>query len=428
MSRVDGSYRQRHLRRCPRNPDGPGWAPHKCRGRWQWTVDLGPDPITGKRRQETRGGYLTLAEAKDGLDGYRDTLRITGGRGEAVTVAAWLDSWLAGRHDLAPTTRARYESAIRLHLTPLLGRIRLPELTPEHVDRLIAVLADPAYAPPGRSGNRYRAQAGLSSASVNRIVDVLQAGLNAAVRRRLIAWSPMVAVTPPEEVNEPGQAWTPEQTKAFLEHAQDDRWLVAWRLVLLAGARRGEIAGMRWSDIDLDDGLWIIATNRVQVSGRVYEKSPKAKRPRVVYLDDATVSILRAHRAQQRRDRLAWGSGWTDSGRVVTREDGTEVQPEALSRRWRQLVAASGLPPIRLHDGRHTAATIGSVWAGVDDTTMRDRIGHASAAVAERYRHPHEAVSRDAARRIAEVVDLAAANVEQQRAQLAHEDGFIGDP
>jgi integrase len=407
MSSSDGSYRQRHLRRCPRNPVGPGWAPHKCRGRWQWTVDLGPDPLTGKRRQETKGGYTTLAEAKAALDGYRDQLRITGRRGEALTVAAWLESWLAGRHDLSPTTRARYESAIRLHLIPLLGRIRLPELAPEHVDGAIAVLADPTYAPPERVGNRYRTQSGLSSASVNRILDVLQAALNTAVKRRLIAWSPMVAVTPPEEINAPGQAWTPQQTAKFLSHVCDDAWYAAWRLVLVAGARRGEVAGVRWADIDLDHGLWVIATNRVEVSGRVYEKAPKARRPRLVYLDGTTLSILRAHHAQQVRDRLAWGSGWTDSGRVVTRADGSAVQPEALSRHWRQLVAASGLPPIRLHDGRHTAATLGAVWAGVDDATMRSRIGHTSAAVAERYRHPHEAVSRDAARRIAEVVDGA---------------------
>lgn len=312
---------------------------------------------------------------------------------------------MTSRHDLSPTTTARYQSIIRRHLVPLLGRIALVDLAPEQIDRAIATLTDPTYKAPGRVGNRYRNRAGLSSASVNRVLDVLGAALAAAVRRRLISWSPMVAVTPPSEENKPGHAWTPAQTARFLQFVRDERWLVAWRLVLVAGARRGEVAGLRWSDVDLEGGLWVISTNRVEVSGHVFEKAPKAKRPRLVYLDDSTVAILRAHRATQLRDRLAWSTGWTDSGRVLTREDGSAVQPEALSRRWRQLVAAPGLPQIRLHDGRHTAATLGAVWAGVDDSTMRDRIGHTSAAVAERYRHPHEEVSREAARRIAAVVD-----------------------
>jgi hypothetical protein len=162
MTRREGTLRQRHTRRCPRNsnPDGTagrGWAPHKCRGAWEWTVDLGEDPLTGKRRQRTKGGYPTRAEAKAALEEYQDRTRITRGRSEVLTVAAWLDQWLASRHDLAATSTARHEAEIRLHLTPMLGPIRLVELAPEHIDRMLATLMDPNYARrAGRGSTRTR--------------------------------------------------------------------------------------------------------------------------------------------------------------------------------------------------------------------------------------------------------------------------------
>ena len=408
MSGFEGAIRQRHLRRCPRNtdPDGnvlKGWAPHKCRGRWEWTLDLGADPLTGKRRQETRGGFPTRAEAKAALDAMKARTKVTSGRSEVLTVGAWLDQWLASRHDIAATTRYDYASQIRLHIKPLLGRIRLVDLTPENIDAMLAALSEPEYVSPLRRDSK--SKRGLSTASVNRAWDVLAAALNAAVKRRLLPWSPGVGVTPPTETNRPGQAWSPAEAAAFLNHpdVQGDRWFAAWRLVLTAGARRGEIAGARWEDIDLGGGRWWLSNARVAVGADVVDKAPKSARPRTVDLDPHTVEILRAHKTKQAKERL-W-LGVPDCGYVFTSPVGEPLSPHALTRRWAELVAATGLPVRTLHEGRHTAVTIGRVHAGVDAATMRERVGHAGERIAERYTHPHTAVSKAAAQAIADILD-----------------------
>jgi integrase len=223
------------------------------------------------------------------------------------------------------------------------------------------------------------------------------------VKRRLIPWSPAAACTPPAETNEPGEAWSPAEAAAFLAHVRDDRYYAAWRLVLTTGARRGELAGARWTDLNLDTGSWWLSNSRVAIGGTIVEKAPKSKRPRMVALDHLTVDVLRAHRVTQARELLALGI--PDPGYVLTSEIGEPVKPNFLTDRWTKLVASSGLPVRTLHEGRHTAVTIGRVHAGVDAATMRERVGHASEHVADRYTHPHADVSRAAAERIANVID-----------------------
>lgn len=399
-----GSVHQRHTRRCPRPEDGSrGYAEHKCRGPWAWHLDLGDDPVTGKRVQRTGSGYVTMREAATALEVARARLAITGGRSEGMTVGAWLDSWLTSLHTASPTTIARYESTIRLHLRPLLGGLQLAVLAPEDIDRLIAVVSDPVYAPSGRTSARYASQQGLSSASINRIYDTLRSALAVATRRRLIPWNPASVVTPPPERNQRGTAWTPAEAAQFLDASTGHRLYAAWHLVLLAGARRGEIAGATWDAVDLDGKVWSLETARVQVGGTVYEKSPKtAAGTRRVYLDAETVQVLRGHRRRQAEERLAAGPGWEDSGRLFVTRIGTPIPPGSLTASWRAACLAAGLPVIRLHDGRHTSVTAASEHSGVSDQVLIERVGHSQVTTNRRYRHVHEESHRQAAERIAE--------------------------
>jgi len=229
-----GSVRQRHNARCPVDLAG-GHTPHRCRGTWWWVLDLGPDPLTGKRRQPSKSGFATRREAQVDLAAARATLAVTGGRGAGLTVGAWLDDWLASLHTASPTTIARYEGILRLHLKPILGQLLLADLAPEHVDRLLRTVASPGYVAPGLD-RRHQATAGpQSSASVKRIFAVLRRALVVAARRRLIPWNPAAAVEPPEETNKPGTAWTPEQAGRFLDSTNGERLGAAWRLALTTG-------------------------------------------------------------------------------------------------------------------------------------------------------------------------------------------------
>lgn len=391
-----GSVRQRHSRRCPSTT-------HKCHGPWYWHVDLGVDPVTGKRLRQTKSGYRTRRDAQEALDQFTAQMAITGGRSQGLTVGRWLDQWLASLHRVSPTTMARYEGIVRLHLKPLIGHLMLVDLSPEDIDSLlIARISQPTYRPEGRQGNRYANQSGLTSAGVNRIFGVLRASLGIAAKRRLITWNPAIAVEPPKETNKPGVAWTPAEAAAFLDCVATDRLYALWHLVLLTGTRRGELCGLRWDYLDLENRVWYVKTARVQVRGTIFEKAPKSKAgTRTIYLDQETVEVLKAHRIRQTEERLAAGPAWIDSGYVFVQPDGRPLSPEVVSRTWRDLVGQSDLPNARLHDGRHTSTTTAIIYAGLPEQVMIERVGHAKVETNRRYQQVHEPVHRNAAEAIA---------------------------
>lgn len=418
-----GSVSQRHTRRCPRNPNGRGWARHKCRGLWAWHLNLGTDPVTGKRRQATGSGYRTKKEAEDALDDCRTDLAITQGRTRGLLLGDWLDQWLeilrvAGR---SPTTIARYEVSVRLHIKPLLGHVRLAELAPEHIDHLLAVVSEDDYVAPGRTGKRWEKQpAGLSSASINRIYDALRTALQVATKRRLLAWNPASVVDAPPEQNAPQRAWTPQEAATFLDHeaVRKHRLSGAWHCVLVAGVRRAELAGAWWHAIDLDVARWDLTEARVQVGGKITTKAPKSKAgTRRIYLDAETVTVLRMHRRAQAAERLAAGPRWVETphanadgdpctcgGRVFTTRLGAPIPPSSLTATWTSLVRKTGLPRVVLHGGRHTSVTVATQHAGVTEQTSIERYGHADVATNRRYQHVSEALHRQAAQAIADEI------------------------
>jgi integrase len=410
---------QRHTRRCPRNPNGRGWAPHKCRGPWAWHLNLGVDPVTKRRRQATGSGYRTKDEAQKALDAQRQDLAVTRGRAQSVTLAEWFEQWLdilrtAGR---SPTTLARYEGNLRLHIAPLPGYVPLPDVTPEHIDHLLAIVSEPDYVAPTRSGKRWDNEHGLSSASVNRIYDAIRAALAVATKRRLIAWNPASVVEPPAEQNAPQRAWTPQEAAAFLDHAavRQHRLHAAWHCVLVTGVRRAELAGAWWHAVDLDAARWNLTEARVQVGGKITRKPPKSKAgTRRIYLDAGTVAVLRAHRRAQAAERLAAGPRWNETphtkddgescscgGPVFTTRLGAPIPPSTLTATRTSLVRRTGLPRVVLHGGRHTSVTVATQHAGITEQASIERDGHAHVATNRRYQHVSEALHRQAAEAIA---------------------------
>lgn len=419
-----GSVSQRHTRRCPRNADGNGFAEHKCRGPWAWHLNLGTDPITRKRRQLTGSGYRTKQEALDALDEARNKHAITRGRARGLTVGDWLDQWLdilrtAGR---SPTTVARHEGNVRLHIKPVLGAIRLSDIEPEHIDHLLAVVSEPDYVAPGRTGKRWANQPpGLSSASINRVYDALSAALGVARKRRMITWNPASVVEPPPEVNKRQRAWTPAEAAAFLDHpaVASHRLYAAWHCVLVTGVRRGELAGANWHSINLDERFWDLTEARVQVGGGIHSKPPKSSAgTRRVYLDSETVEVLRRHKRNQAAERLAAGPDWVAqehvdpqtadpcdcAGPVFTNRFGEPISPTTLTASWAGLVRKSGQPRVVLHGGRHTSVSVATQHAKVTEQTSIERHGHSSVAIHRRYEHVSEALHREAAEAIADEI------------------------
>ena len=153
--------------------------------------------------------------------------------------------------------------------------------------------------------------------------------------------------------------WTAEQARQFLEYASDDRLYALWFLLLTTGLRRGEVAALRWSDIDLTAKTLSVQRTRVTVDYTVVENEPKTPRSRRrLALDVDTVEALRAHRRKQTADRKQLGDDWQQTGYVFTDEIGAAMHPQAITDRFQRLAGEAGVPVMRLHDLRHTSATL----------------------------------------------------------------------
>ncbi|MFI6713522.1 tyrosine-type recombinase/integrase [Nonomuraea sp. NPDC050478] len=197
----------------------------------------------------------------------------------------------------------------------------------------------------------------------------------------------------------PVMVWTPAQLGAFLDHAVPDRLYALYHLVAFRGLRRGEACGARWVDGELEEGVLTVAKQLSNVGGRVEEGKPKSRASEAaVALDSGTLAVLRAHRRRQLAEKLAWGSSWKETGRIFTQEDGSELTPDWVSEHFWRLVFAAGLPPIRLHDLRHGAATL-SLAAGTDMKYVSAMLRHSSIGITSDI---YTAVLPDVARAAAE--------------------------
>jgi integrase len=305
-----------------------------------------------------------------------------------LTTGKYLEEWWTWRtqqHEtpLRATTQRSYRQHLDEYLIPLLGGVRLAELRAAHIEKAFQ-----------RIRSEHPKQA---SATRLRIYATLRSALKHAVRSKLLPVSPCDAVNIGFRTSRPRPSvWEPEELGAFLDHLDgldlnkpERRLGPLYHFAAFTGLRRGEVCGLRWADMDLERRTVTVTQQAVVVGHRVEFAAPKTKagEQRVVALDAATVAALRTWRAQQAAERLAWGSAWTDSGLVFTREDGTGWHPELVTKAFPRLVKAAGLPTMRLHDLRHLSASL-QIAAGVPLAIVSKRLGHSSIAItADTYGH-----------------------------------------
>jgi integrase len=365
-------------------------------GRWAYGLTLpGRDPATGKRRQITKGGFRTRKECQAELNKVLDQINErTYARPTRLTVVAYLEDWLAGC-EVRPTTLARYRSIVNAHLVPGLGHLKLVELAPADLKRLYAALRD----------------RGAATKTITHVHSVIHKALQDAWDLDLLSRNVADRVRPPKaktakQLGEDLACWSPAQLRAFLTHVRQDRLYPAWRLAAQSGMRRGELVGLRWSDVDLEAGTVRVAATRVMVGYTVQVSDPKTEKGRRTFaLDPETAAALRAWRLTQAQERLRVGPGYEDSGYCFTNPDGSPIHPQRFSDWFQQHCRRAGLPRIRLHDVRHSYATAG-LAAGVPLKVMSARLGHANTAItADLYQHVLPAMDEAAALQVAAVID-----------------------
>lgn len=328
----------------------------------------------------------------------------------STTVTNQLESWLAGKRSLKASVRRSYRQHLDAYWIPLIGEVGLDRLRPEHIasvlDRIEEWNAEIQAASeedraPSLPGDVRRRPKVVGVATQHRILATLRAALNTAVRQRLIDWNPCLAVELPPERRDPARVWSPDQVTAFFRAAEDHRMGLLFRVVLLRGLRRGEVCGLRWEDLDLDARRARIAQEVLQLGGRIVVDTPKTRAgERFVSLDADTVDLLKAHRTAQKRERLAWGEAYRDHGLVFCREDGSPMPPDRVTQHFKRIARDAGLPVIRLHEARHTAASL-ALEAGLDTKLVSDQLGHSTTRItSDLYQHVRPAVHDDAAERV----------------------------
>ena len=342
------------------------------------------DPATGKRVQHSKGGFARKEAARPPKgDSAREYLNSIVGsvqdgswrKDQAITVKELLElHWLPAMvsADLRPATLDQYRGVIRAWIVPHLGAVRVAALTPRQVTQWIETL---------RSTTSSNGRKGLSPRTAQLAVGVLKAACTWAVENGLLARNPVLGVKRPRANTPRMNPWAADEARAFLAATRDDRLAWAWALLLTRGLRRGELCGLSWDDVDLDIAALRINRTRVVVDGKALESAPKtAAGRRSIPLDALLVALLRQHKARQAAERLAAGTAYGPGGWLFADELGQPYYPDSLSEWFDTKAKALGLRRIRLHDTRHTAASL-MLASGVPVKVVSEMLGHASPTI-----------------------------------------------
>ncbi len=350
-----------------------------------------------------------------------------------VIVADYLDMWLANQRGRKSGIK-RYEMDVRCHLKPHLGHVRLDKLSIGHVIDMFDAINEANDAIAANNAIRHEINAKRKTAksraesralcaelrelppfrrttgtsTQKHIKATLRAALNRAISPyRLITFNPAAHVEIADDgrsakalvwtdsrveyweetglTPSPVMVWMPEQVGQFLDTIVDHELYAMWHLMAYRGLRRGEACGVRWMDLNEIEESLTIATQLVQDGWDIVESAPKTKDShRTIALDAKTLGVLRRHRKRQLEARMAAGETWTETGRIFTNADGSLLHPGKISKHFNRLVEFSDLPPVRLHDLRHVAATI-HLAAGVQMKVVQEMLGHSSDRVTSKF-------------------------------------------
>lgn len=284
------------------------------------------------------------------------------------TVAEYLSSWLDLRApSLAPSTLSGYRRCLRLHLTPI-ADVRIDQLTPAHVMATLAPLC--------AAGHTRQAQL---------VRVLLRCALSDAVRMQLLPHNPVDAIRPPVHHQQPIAYWTHEQISAFLASQRFSSLNHVWLLALLCGLRRGELLGLRWSDVDLRAGVATVCNQRMVVDRVCIDRPPKSAAGRRTL--PLPAPVIEALHRERRRSRSLY---------VLSHPDGTPYSPQQLRHALDAACAEANLPRLHIHGLRHSMATA-ALEAGVDVKVLQSLLGHAHmSTTADTYLHPSQKIRSEA--------------------------------
>ena len=334
------------------------------------------DPVTGKRRQKSQ----TISGTKRDADRALREILLSIEQGayvkpNKINLGELLGKWLIEYASMNTTDRTQesYASIVERHLIPGLGRVSLVELQAQHIQ---------SYYANKLSKGRTDGKGGLSARSVVYHHRILSKALDYAVKMGLVVRNVAKVVEPPRVARKTMQTLSPEEATRFLDAARETDYYVYFSTLLYTGLRRGELLALRWRNMDLDDGTLTVVETAYRLGNGEYRiKEPKTQQSRrTVTLPSSLVELLKVYRADQELLRIQLGVSLDADDFAFIRPDGSPINPNAVTLAFRRIIKRAGLKSIRIHDLRHTHATL-MLKAGIHPKVVSERLGHANIGI-----------------------------------------------
>jgi integrase len=330
-------------------------------GSWRAQITLCGKRLaySAKTRKECQGWLKkTISQIDDGM-----TYASTG-----ITLEAHMSSWLSSiRRSVRNTTWTQYERATRIHINPFFGKKKVRDLRTEHIQALYNSLLEN----------------NIGVYAVLKVHDVLQSALTQAVRMGIISRNPATFAIRPKRPSKEMKIYDESQVSRMLVAAKDHRWEALYNLAVTTGMRQSELLGLKWVDVDWRQNSIQVERQllRTDAGEGIHFAQLKTKNSRrMIALGKKTADILRAHNEKQHAKRQAAGDNWVEHGLIFTNSFGGPINHSNLRRNYIQLLKDAGLPHIRFHDLRHTAASL-LLNHGIPVIIVSRRLGHAKPSI-----------------------------------------------
>ncbi len=353
-----------------------GYIRQRSKGSWEIFYDMGADPVTGRRRQKSQTVKGTKRDAQRTL--REVLLSVEQGsyvKPNKVTLGEWLTQWLRDYASMNTTDRTQesYASTVGRHLIPSLGKVMLADLQPQHIK---------SYYAEKLSKGRADGKGGLSARSVVYHHRILSKALDYAVKMGVVVRNVAGLVQPPRVKRVRMNTLSTEEVTRFLEAAKETDYYVYFATLLYTGLRRGELLALRWRNLDLVKGMLTVVETAYKLgNGDYIIKEPKtAQSRRTISLPLSLVELFKVYRIDQELLRIQLGVSLNVDDFVFIRPDGRPINPNAVTLAFRRIIKKAGLKDIRIHDLRHTHATL-MLKAGVNPKVVSERLGHASISI-----------------------------------------------
>ncbi|TKH33765.1 tyrosine-type recombinase/integrase [Bacillus cereus] len=362
----------------------------KRTGKYFYIVDIGIDPLTGKRKQKKKRGFITKKEAENALTKLLSEVH-TGTYVEPskLLYGEYLENWFnTKKHSVGIQTAKVLKGYLNSRIIPSLGNIKLAKLTSLHMQNYVNSLRNE----------------GLKRGTIEKIIKIIRNSLEHAIDLELISKNVAVKTKLPKADKEELTVWNEQEVQLFLKVTQDSRYSIVFHMALVTGMRQGELLGVRWKDVDLEKGHLIISQT-LSHDGKTFLLGGKTKSSlRKILLPASTVAKLKKHRAVVLKEKLSQGEEYQDNDLVMCTPSGMPINPANIRRSLNALIKKAAVPKIRFHDLRHTHATL-LLAKGVNVKVISERLGHSNIKITlDTYSHVLPTMQEHAVNKIEEIL------------------------